>query len=143
MNQFSKSGFPQFDPSQMDPKLLMELSRLVQNLPPEQVQKMQSLMHNMMAGLDVKREMEEFEKSLPPGFREKLMTLMGGSTGPGSFGQDSKIIEVPSSAASSASSQSNMNEDKMNLREARLTILRAVSDGRIPPEEAEKLLFSA
>ena len=142
MSQFSKSGMPQFDPSQMDPKLLMELSRIVQQLPPDQVQKMQTLMHNMMAGFDVSQEMAQFEKGLPPGFREKLMTLMGGqdlgAMGPGAFSPESKIIEVPGPATSQVNSDPNMD-----LHDARLTILRAVADGRIPPEEAEKLLFSA
>ena len=61
-----------FDPSKMDPKHLMEMSRLIQQLPPDQLNRMQTLMHNMMAGYDVRAEMEIFEKSLPPGFREKF-----------------------------------------------------------------------
>ena len=59
-------GMPPFDPSKMDPKVLMQLSELMRQLPPAQIQKMQTLMHNMMAGFDVKKDMEEFEKTLPP-----------------------------------------------------------------------------
>lgn len=139
MKPFSNSGIPQFDPSQMDPKLMMELSRVIQQLPPAQLQKMQALMHNMMAGFDVRKEMEEFESSLPPGFREKLMTLMGGQEAASAFSaQKPDVIEVEASSSTQSTSAADMN-----LREARLTILRAVADGRIVPEEAERLLFSA
>lgn len=135
MSQFSPF---QFDPSKMDPKLLMELSRLVQQLPPHQLQKMQTLMHNMMAGYDVKKEMEEFEKSLPPGFREKLAALMVGQAGGGFPFQNQ---EAPSTS-SEPTLQSSTTAAEMNLHEARLTILRAVAEGQMSPEEAEKLLFS-
>lgn len=126
---------PNFDPSKLDPKLLMELSELVRQLPPEKISRMQTLMHNMMAGYDVTREMEEFEKSLPPGFREKLMTLMAGQMGTaaGASAQpvESRIVSaVPDQPAG-----------EMDIREARLTLLRAVAGGQISPEEAEKLLF--
>ncbi len=141
MSQKQNFGMPQFDPSKMDPKLLMELSKMVQQLPPAQVQKMQTLMHNMMAGFDVSREMEEFEKTLPPGFREKLMTLMAGQpmpsfTSPSSGAQKADVIDIETGSSVEATAN-------MDLHEARLTILRAVADGRIPPEEAEKLLFTA
>jgi hypothetical protein len=144
MNPSQPFGLPQFDPSTMDPKLLMELSQLIQKLPPGQLGRMQTLMHNMMAGLDVRREMEEFEKSLPPGFREKIAGMMGGAGG------------VPSSTFPQNSSGSNGSDQvdeaeivsdadaavpaNMNVREARLTLLRAVAEGSLSPEEAEKLL---
>jgi len=117
--------FP-FDPSKMDPKVLMELSQLIQQLPPEQLNRMQGLMHNMMAGFDVKKDIEEFEKSLPPEFREKLMRLIGSS------------MNAPAAPAQMAEVVDSKNLD---LHEARLTILRAVRDSSISPEEAEKLLF--
>jgi hypothetical protein len=117
----------------MSPELLMELSQLVQQLPPGQLQKMQGLMHNMMAGFDVRKEMEEFEKSLPPGFREKLTSLMGGMAMGGS--------SPPSSAETVSSSLEASSE--MDLSEARLTILRAVAGGKMTPEQAEKLLFNS
>jgi hypothetical protein len=123
---------PPFDPSKMDPKLLMELSQLVRQLPPEQLSRMQSLMHNMMAGFDVRREMEEFEHSLPPGFREKLVTLMMSQGGPGAFGGLGATASPVESAPAST---------EMNLREARITLLRAVAEGRMSPEDAETALF--
>ena len=126
---------PNFDPSKMDPKLLMELSQLVRELPPEKLSTMQSLMHNMMAGFDVTQEMAEFEKTLPPGFREKLMRLMLSQAAAGAA-----PIEVVSSNPSEGASLGST--DGMDLREARLTILRAVAEGRMQPEEAERLLFA-
>jgi len=117
----------QFDPSKMDPKILMELSQLVRQLPPDQLQRMQSLMHNMMAGFDVRKDMEEFEKTLPPGFREKLMAVMGQQGAMAAATQVAPSEELPS--------------EEMNVREARLTVLRAVAAGQVSPDEAERLLF--
>ncbi len=127
----------------MDPKLMMELSNLVRELPPQQLYKMQTLMHNMMAGFDVSKEMEEFERSLPPGFREKVMRLMGSqystmaqAMGASSTGTSAAPIEAESSPA-----EPIVDSSEMDVRKARLTILRAVSDGKMSPEEAERLLF--
>src|SRR4051794_41002489 len=103
MNSSSPFGLPPFDPSKMDPKVLMQLTQLIQQLPPAQLNQMQSLMHNAMAGLDVRREMEEFEKNLPPGFREKLMSLMASQAGAGftaSTGAEAAPIEVQTSSKS-------------------------------------------
>jgi hypothetical protein len=126
-------GMPPFDPSKMDPKVLMELSQLFQKLPPDKLMKMQSMMHNMMAGFDVRAEMQEFEKSLPPDFLSKMMTLMGGQMGE-AFGPHPTPPTIETSSTPSAA---------MNLREARLTILRGVAEGKLNPEEAERLLFQA
>lgn len=114
-----------FDPSKMDPKAMMELSQLVQQLPPERLNKMQTLMHNMMAGYDVRKEMEEFEKTLPPDFRSKVMSLMAGQMGTTSSSTPETIDVSPEPSA----------------RDARLTVLRAVAEGKMSPEEAEKILF--
>jgi len=122
-----------FDPSKMDPKILMELSQLIRQLPPDKINRMQTLMHNMMAGFDVRREMDEFERGLPPGFREKILSLMMAS---GAAEGAPASSEVPSAASSGS-------QVEMDVREARMTILRAVSDGRMSPEEAERLLFQS
>ena len=122
---------PPFDPSKMDPKLLMELSQLVQGLPPEKLGKMQTLMHNRMAGYDVRAEMEEFEKNLPSGFREKLMSLTG-QMGP---------EKAPDTNTVTPSLDLPTADITMNIHEARLTILQGVADGKMTPEQAEKLLF--
>lgn len=145
--------FNNFDPSKMDPKVLMQMSELVRQLPPEKLNRMQSLMHNMMAGYDVRKDLEEFEKSLPPGFREKLFALVSSNPsafagGMGGMGpQGGAPIQPPSvsmsTTPSSPSSFSSSNEEApTNIREARLTILRAVAEHHISPDEAEKLLFS-
>ena len=144
MNPFSPFGMPGFDPSKMDPKILMELTQLVQQLPPEQLGRMQTLMHNAMAGFDIRHEMEEFEKSLPLGFREKIVALMGGQAS--RAGSD--VIDVTPATSMSSQAQKEMpsggvttSAEPLNVREARLTILRAVADGQMSPEEAEKILF--
>jgi hypothetical protein len=114
-----------FDPSKMDPKLLMEMSQLIQQLPPDQLNRMQTLMHNMMAGFDVRAEMEAFESSLPPGFREKLVSILG-----------TQGFAPPSSSQSEIPPKNPQNVD-----EARLTVLWAVAEKRVTPEEALKMLF--
>ena len=116
----------------MDPKVLMQLTQLIQELPPDKLSRMQTLMHNMMAGFDVRKDMEELERSLPPGFRERLGSLVAGQAG--MFGG------MAASGPSPVISQEP--EMALNLREARLTILRAVAEGQVSPEEAEKLLFN-
>ncbi|MGK5085244.1 hypothetical protein WDW37_18300 [Bdellovibrionota bacterium FG-1] len=120
--------FPQFDPSKMDPKVLMELSRLIQTLPSDMVTRMQSIMHNSMAGFDVRKETEEFDKALPPGFREKLMALMAGQTAAFTGFAPQVSPEI--------------TKVELDLRQARLTVLRGVAEGKISPEEAEPLLFT-
>jgi hypothetical protein len=110
-----------FDPTKMDPKVMMQMAELVRQLPPEKISRMQTLMHNMMAGFDVKKDMEEFERGLPQEFREKLVSVMGSS-----------VTETPSPSVPPA---------EMGIRDARVTLLRAVAEGRMTPEDAEKLLF--
>lgn len=133
------SGFPQFDPSKMDPKILMQMTQLIQQLPHDQLSRMQTLMHNAMAGFDVKKEMEEFEKGLPPGFREQITSLMMQQYAQGGSAQTE--IEVLSSTHQGDVQLGAENSSEMSLREARLTLLRAVSEGKLSPEDAEKLLF--
>ena len=128
----------QFDPSKMDPQVLMRLSALIRQLPPDKLNRMQSLMHNMMAGIDVSREMEEFEKSLPTGFREKLMGAFGQAAG---TSQTTSSPEAPEVIETNGRTLSQSESTEMNLKEARLTILRAVANGEMTPQEAEKLLF--
>jgi hypothetical protein len=140
-----------FDPSQMDPKVLMQMSELVRQLPPDKLNRMQSLMHNMMAGFDVSKEMEEFEKSLPPSFREKLLSIVASSPNAfagapgmppgmsrGAAAPNSSTIQPPGASAAPIEVQAEAPKD---LREARLTILRAVAEKHISPDEAERMLF--
>jgi len=129
----------QFDPSKMDPKLMMELSQLIQTLPPATLNKMQSLMHNAMAGYDVRKDVEEFERNLPPDFREKMMRLMGQhlttqGTSPVTAAPAAPLEASPAEPSSQAAGE-------MGLHQARLTVLEAVAAGNLSPAEAMKALF--
>ncbi len=77
----------QFDPGKMDPKLLLEISQLVRELPPDKLTRMQSLMHNMMAGFDVRsvalkkrgdlfNRNAAFEKTIKRGMRFRNRQIM-------------------------------------------------------------------
>jgi hypothetical protein len=121
--------FPGFDPSKLDPKLIQELSELMRSLPPEKLMQMQSLMHNSMAGFDISKSVQEFESSLPPEFRMKLAKIMM-SAGPLPTGKPD--IEIPTAAPAPIT----------NVDDARLTLLNAVRDGALTPEEALKALFT-
>ena len=131
--------FPNFDPSKLDPKTLMELSQLVRELPPEQLNRLQSLMHNMGAGFDVRRELEEFERSLPPGFRERMAALMLKAQSSQAQGESGATIQPMNTAAGGP--EDHAHDPPGSLHDARMTVLRAVADGRMAPEEAEKILF--
>ena len=126
-----------FDPSKMDPQSLARMSQLIQGLGPEKLNRLQSLMHNMMAGFDVKKDLEEFERTLPPGFREELMRIVGPNLGGAGLGGAPKTVPAQQTSVETASAPF---VTEMDEREARLTILRAVADGRMSPEEAEPLL---
>ncbi len=117
----------------------MELSQMVRELPPEKIAKMQTLMHNMMAGHDVSRDMAEFEKSLPPGFQERMVKAMGGPMAAAqAINADPSRplgIQVPKPDIETTA--------EMDMHQARLTVLRGVASGELSPEEAERLLFQA
>ena len=63
---------PQFDPSKMDLNWLAEFSSAIQRLPKGQMARLQSLMQKAMAGKDVARELEEFQRTLPVSVQELL-----------------------------------------------------------------------
>ena len=63
---------PQFDPSKMDLNWLSTFSGAIQRLPKGQLQQLQALMQKAMIGKDVSRELEEFQRKLPPSFQEML-----------------------------------------------------------------------
>ena len=115
----------------------MKLSQLIRELPSEQLSKMQTLMHNMQAGFDVRKEMEEFERALPPGFRERMMSIMA-SAGVPAASSDAAAASAPASAEAFESPEPR---GEMGLRDARLTVLRGVAAGEIAPEDAERLRF--
>lgn len=116
-----------FDPSKMDPRLIGEISQLMATLPPDMMMKMQTLMHNAMAGIDVRKDTEDFERALPPEFREKMARILYQAHG----------VAVEETPADSSGTTIPGNID-----EARLTILRAVQAGKLSPDAALKALFS-
>ena len=133
------SGMGGLDPSKLTPQTIAALTDLMRTLTPDQMMKMQSLMHNSMAGFDVTQEMIQFESSLPPNFRERMAKIMYMANG----------IDVSSgtpggTAASPAPIQNAVQptEAPTNMNEARLVILRSVAGGLMSPEEALKVLFT-
>lgn len=120
--------FIMFDPSKLSPQAIQEISELMRTLTPEQMMKMQTLMHNSMAGFNVTKEVMDFEQSMPPGFREKMARIMYMANG----------IEVPGTKPAAAPTPI---EDPKSESDARLVILRSVAGGLMSPEEALKVLF--
>lgn len=115
-----------FDPTKLDPKLIAEISELMSTLPQPMMMKMQTIMHNSMAGIDVRKDMEEFERGLPPNFREKMARIMYQAGGV--VEQASIVVDQPVRAVES-------------MDDARLTILNAVKNGTLTPEAALQALF--
>ncbi len=133
-------GFPgglPFDPSQIDPQWLMQFSQALQRLPRGQMQRLQAMMQKAMAGKDVSREAAEFERTLPPQFQ----SLLKGFQMPGMSGMDPAALAQAEQALpevleeASAQVQANMSEDQ-----AKQIVAQAVAEGRLSPEEAQKLL---
>jgi len=119
-------GLPaDFDPSKLDPKLIAEISELMRTLPAPMMMKMQTIMHNSMAGIDVRKDMEEFERGLPPGFREKMAKIMYQAGG---------VVDVLATPEDKTAPLESMDD-------ARLTILNAVKNGTLTPEAALRALF--
>jgi hypothetical protein len=128
-----------FDPSKMNPETIAEISDLMRLLTPEQMMKMQSLMHNQMAGINVANDMLAFESTLPPSFKEKMARIMYMANG----------ITVPPRSTALAPNAVSLNPaldeshaEPTNEAEARLVILRSVQSGLLSPEEALRVLFA-
>jgi hypothetical protein len=129
---WAKIGF-MFDPSKLSPQAIQEITDLMRTLTPAQMMKLQSIMHNQMAGLNVTKELMEFEQSMPADFRAKMARIMYMANG----------IEVPASPAATntvSAPEAPIAEPK-NENEARLVILQSVAAGMMSPEEALKILF--
>src|SRR5271156_2075961 len=67
----------------MDPAMMSQAAQMLQRLPKGQLAKLQSIMQRAMAGKDVAREAEEFQKTLPPEFQQMLTSfaMMSGGMG--------------------------------------------------------------
>ena len=68
----AENAAPSFDPSKMDLEWLATFSSAIQRLPKGQLSRLQALMQKAMAGKNVTRELEEFQRTLPPSFQELL-----------------------------------------------------------------------
>ena len=119
-----------FDPSKLSPQAIAEITSLMSSLTPEQMMKMQTIMHNTMAGFNTTQEMADFERSMPPSFREKMARIMYMANG----------IEVPTQASTAAPT---ITTPPKNETDARLIILQSVAGGLMSPEDALKILFPA
>ena len=126
-------GAPAFDPSQMDPQMMMQMSQMLGRLPKGQLQKLQNLMQRAMSGKDVTREAKEFEQSLPVEFQSMLASFqMPGMPGAGT--PDSSAPEVlPALPGQSAAG--GMTEE-----EARKIVEAAAQEGKISTDQAQDLL---
>jgi hypothetical protein len=140
-------GFPGgFDPSQLDPAMMMQFTQALQRLPKGQLQRLQGIMQKAMSGKDVTREAEEFERTLPPDIQQLMMSFagqmqamgggmpgMGGLPGMGGMPGAQAPIDVESEAAAPA----------MSEEQARAIVAAAAAEGKITKEEAEKLLAAS
>ena len=117
-------GMGGLDPTKMTPQMISEITDAMKLLSPDQMMKLQSLMHNQLAGFNVSSEMAAFEQSLPAGFREKMARILYMANG----------IAVPEKAPEPMKAPENVED-------ARLVILRSVAQGLMTPEEALKVLF--
>jgi hypothetical protein len=112
-----------FDPSQMDPAMLAQMSQMLQRLPRGQMQKLQAMMQRAMSGKDVSREAAEFERLLPPDMKE----MLAGFQMPG--------MEAPVAAEAAAPADPDLTVD-----EARQIVERAVAEGKLTRQQADELL---
>jgi hypothetical protein len=119
-----------FDPSQMDPAMLAQMTQMLQRLPRGQMQKLQSIMQKAMAGKDVTREAAEFERLLPPDMKE----MLAGFQMPGMEGMDAAAPVVAESESKTSTA------DDLTVDEARRIVEQAVAEGKLTRAEADKLL---
>jgi hypothetical protein len=107
-NADAGNGMPSFDPSKMDLNWLATFSGAIQRLPKGQLQHLQGLMQKAMAGKDVARELEEFQRKLPPSFQELLK---------GSPELDQQMADAQSSAQSDQPLAPLSDEQRSKLQE--------------------------
>lgn len=110
-----------FDPSQMDPAMMQQMSKSLQRLPKAQLTKLQSLMQRAMAGQDVSRESAQFEKMLPPEFSQMAMQMM--------------MAQGMASGGAAPADEKPMNSD-----DAKQIVAKAVAEGKMSAEQAKELL---
>jgi hypothetical protein len=132
---------PKIDPGQMpamppgmenmDPQMMTQAAQMLQRLPRGQLQRLQSIMQRAMAGKDVSREAEEFQKTLPPDFQQMMtqFAMAAGAMG----GAEGGAAALPASAPAAASAP-------MTEEEARAIVERAAKQGKLSEDQAKELL---
>lgn len=134
-------GTPAFDPSQMDPQMMLQMSQMLGRLPKGQLQKLQNLMQRAMSGKDVTREAKEFEQSLPVEFQSMLASFqlpgqMPGMPGmPGAEAAPGANPEVLPALPAGDAANGGMTEE-----EARRIVETAAKEGKISTDKAQDLL---
>jgi hypothetical protein len=127
-----------FDPSQMDPAMLMQVSQMLQRLPKGQMQKLQSIMQRAMTGKDVTREAQELERLLPPDFLE----AMKGFSMPGMPGMPTEETQAAAALPVDIETTAFAPATSMSADEARAIVEQAVRDGKVTSEQAADLIAS-
>lgn len=133
---------PKTDPSQMpamppgmenmDPQMMAQAAQMLQRLPRGQLQRLQSIMQRAMAGKDVTKEAEEFQKTLPPDFQQMMTQFamvagQSGMMGPGA-GEGAPALGAPASSGA------------MTEEEARKIVEAAAKQGKLSDDQAKELL---
>lgn len=108
-----------FDPSKMDPEMMQQMTKALQRLPRPQLMRLQSIMQRAMAGQDVSREAADFERILPPEFRQMAMQMM---------------------MAQGMASAGAGDEKPMDETDAKVIVAKAVAEGKMTADQAKELL---
>jgi hypothetical protein len=127
-------GFGGFDPSKMDPAMMLQFSQALQRLPRGQLQRLQGIMQRAMSGQDVTREAAEFEKTLPTDIQQLMMSFAGQMAQQGMGGGEG----FPALPGAATGSEGGMTEE-----EARQIVAAAAAEGKVSQDEADKLLAPA
>ncbi|MCC7440982.1 MAG: SEC-C domain-containing protein [Bdellovibrionales bacterium] len=118
-----EGGMPAgFDPSQLDMGAVAEMQKAMKRLPKGQLMRIQALMQKAMSGKDVSREAAELERVLPPQLLQQMMALSGGMPG----------MPAPGGEAEAG--------PDLSVDDARRIVEKAVAEGKVSAEEAERLL---
>jgi hypothetical protein len=126
-------GLP-FDPSQLDPAWMSQVTQALQRLPKQHMHKLQTIMQRAMSGQDVTREAAELERMLPPEFKQ----LMSSFSMPGMPGMGEGA--AGGMAAGLAAAQGAAVPAEMTEEEARRLVAEAAAQGKIDTSKAEQLL---
>lgn len=138
LEQGQGPGFPQLNPEMLanldpskvqmppglegvTPEMMSQVAQMLQRLPKGQLQRLQGIMQRAMAGKDVTREAQEFEKTLPAEFQQ----MLGG-------------FQLPAMAGLPAAGGGEMTPEQ-----AREIVARAAAEGKISSEQAQALLSTS